>query len=330
MRRALLTLALLLAPAIASAQCAGEDLVARLAAEDPATHAHLMAEAEAVPNGHGRLWQVVSGEAAPSHIFGTFHTPAAMGTVPEQALAALDTASVGAFEVTRAEVEALQARLQTDPSLIFDPVRPPLSTVLDAEALRAVRTGLTLRGMPGSLSEQMQPWALVPMLALPACHYRSVAHGGLPPDLALQDRATARHIAVVGLERAEDQIDAMRRLDPDRLMRMLSVGLDKPAGDEDQFATQLALYARGEIGAIATFGTWFAEQAGAGAEAEAFMVEFLREVSDARNHRWLPGLREMLDKGNAFVAVGALHLVGADGLVALLRAEGYEVTLVAP
>ena len=36
----------------------------------------------------------------------------------------------------------------------------------------------------------------------------------------------------------------------------------------------------------------------------------------------------LLEKGNAFIAVGALHLVGSTGLVAVLRARGYTVTAV--
>ena len=38
--------------------------------------------------------------------------------------------------------------------------------------------------------------------------------------------------------------------------------------------------------------------------------------------------RDMLANGGAFIAVGALHLVGKTGLVALYRQEGYRVTRV--
>jgi tetratricopeptide (TPR) repeat protein len=47
-----------------------------------------------------------------------------------------------------------------------------------------------------------------------------------------------------------------------------------------------------------------------------------------RNRAWIPALEKLAVTGHAFVAVGAGHLVGPDGVVALLRAKGYKVTRV--
>ena len=45
-----------------------------------------------------------------------------------------------------------------------------------------------------------------------------------------------------------------------------------------------------------------------------------------RNRAWLPTLEPELREGGAFVAVGAAHMLGPDGLVAHLRADGFTVT----
>lgn len=45
-----------------------------------------------------------------------------------------------------------------------------------------------------------------------------------------------------------------------------------------------------------------------------------------RNARMLKRLLPILSEGRAFVAVGALHLPGDDGLIALLRTSGYSLT----
>jgi uncharacterized protein len=45
-----------------------------------------------------------------------------------------------------------------------------------------------------------------------------------------------------------------------------------------------------------------------------------------RNKNWLPKLEALFArKSAAFVVVGAAHLVGPDGLVAMLKAKGYAV-----
>jgi hypothetical protein len=45
-----------------------------------------------------------------------------------------------------------------------------------------------------------------------------------------------------------------------------------------------------------------------------------------RNLRWLPEVEAMLASGRIhFVAVGALHLVGDEGLVELMKDKGYRV-----
>jgi uncharacterized protein len=46
----------------------------------------------------------------------------------------------------------------------------------------------------------------------------------------------------------------------------------------------------------------------------------------ARNRAWLPKIEALFSRGRpAFVVVGAAHLVGPDGLVAMLKAKGYQL-----
>jgi uncharacterized protein YbaP (TraB family) len=54
----------------------------------------------------------------------------------------------------------------------------------------------------------------------------------------------------------------------------------------------------------------------------------LRLLLGARNERWLPFVEKLVAEGGGFLAAGAGHLPGTDGLVALLRARGYQVTRV--
>ncbi|MBL8622686.1 MAG: TraB/GumN family protein [Myxococcales bacterium] len=50
---------------------------------------------------------------------------------------------------------------------------------------------------------------------------------------------------------------------------------------------------------------------------------------DQLNDDWLAAIVAAVDRGDAFVAIGCAHLVGADGVVARLAARGYAVTRIA-
>jgi hypothetical protein len=46
---------------------------------------------------------------------------------------------------------------------------------------------------------------------------------------------------------------------------------------------------------------------------------------DNRNKNWVIQLREILPEKNIFIAVGAGHMVGENGLISLLKKEGYTL-----
>lgn len=56
----------------------------------------------------------------------------------------------------------------------------------------------------------------------------------------------------------------------------------------------------------------------------------MTELVDDRNIKWMDQLPQILSDGNAFIAVGALHLPGEKGLINLLQAKGYTVKPVMP
>ena len=49
------------------------------------------------------------------------------------------------------------------------------------------------------------------------------------------------------------------------------------------------------------------------------------KLLDNRNKAWMTQLPSLFSEQSTFVAVGALHLSGKNGLVNLLRAQGYTV-----
>ena len=55
-------------------------------------------------------------------------------------------------------------------------------------------------------------------------------------------------------------------------------------------------------------------------------TQFFTDILDKRNLNWLPKIKTAIKKESCFFAIGAAHLAGNNGLVNLLRKEGFGVT----
>jgi uncharacterized protein YbaP (TraB family) len=62
--------------------------------------------------------------------------------------------------------------------------------------------------------------------------------------------------------------------------------------------------------------------------AAEVVQEFTARLVVERNYRMAERIQPQLREGNALIAVGALHLPGEEGLLALLAEEGYRVSAV--
>ncbi|MGH8120685.1 MAG: TraB/GumN family protein, partial [Gammaproteobacteria bacterium] len=61
---------------------------------------------------------------------------------------------------------------------------------------------------------------------------------------------------------------------------------------------------------------------------EQFYADLFRELLTDRNRVMVERMQPILDAGNAFIAIGAMHLPGADGVLSLLAREGYRISAV--
>lgn len=321
-----MTAAFLALPGTALAECGGQSMLPDLQTQNPTAHQQIFARAHAVPNAVGKFWKVEKPGVAPSHLFGTYHDTQAHELVEQQVWDALAGADSSWFELSLAEQERMQNDIAANPlELIFDVNAPPLSSRLDPSATKLIEAALADRGVPLEAAEQMREWMLVAILGFPACQFVAMQTGGIALDQKLAQFGVERGVPDNGLETYEQALDALEGLPFDDFSSMVvEFGVGREI-EEDMRRTRLALYKAGEIMAISEHGVWWAESKG---------VPRVREVSDRfleialnrRNQAWMEHLIPALDAGNAFVAVGALHLPGEVGLVELLRAEGWTVT----
>ena len=309
-----------------SAACAGTDLVPQLRSEDPQGYRAAQARADLVLNGTGRFWLIERDGVAPSWMLGTFHAPEGMDTLSAVIRSAFDGADHLVVELDSRQQEDMEARIATDPSFSFDLDADPLSSRLTPDQLAGLRLGLQARGMQLEMVENMRPWLLTSILALPACHLRAAAAGAQAMDSELIELAFRRGAEVTGLETYEQAIGAFKRVDRSILITALASAGKMIQIEEDLFRTNISLYQRGEIAMIEELNIYLSERYVPGEDYRASNAKLMSQLLDQRNRAWMRTLLGTLTEGNVFVAVGALHLPGTVGLVELLRAAGYTVT----
>lgn len=171
-------------------------------------------------------------------------------------------------------------------------------------------------GLDPQVLTTFQPWFAALMLdEMQMAKLGFAASSGVDEQLAT--RAASDNKEVVGLETIEDQLSIFSELSADeqrRYMRYSLDSLDTAAADLD---ATIAAWRQGDSKAMEKLlDDDFKE-----------FPELRRRLTVDRNRRWLEKILPML-KGNQdyLVTVGALHLVGSDGLVELLKKRGYEVT----
>lgn len=137
-------------------------------------------------------------------------------------------------------------------------------------------------------------------------------------DLAIKEKKEVRY-----LESAEEQIKIVFDQPLSRQFTLLRNGLDKPEdvnGAKGVISKLMHSYHAQELDSL---GILLKEQSGSSQEAFDFYDDLLR----LRNEKWLVAIKNELEIGrnSQFFGVGAGHLAGDDGLIQLLRDQGFTV-----
>lgn len=304
--------------------CTGTDLLADLQQSDPALFAKITKEADATPNGKGLLWKVEKQGQEPSFLFGTMHmTDPRVVSLTPAAQQAFDAAGTVVIETTDIlDQKSMMAAIVREPELTMFTDDTTLTSLLSPQDAELVAKALDKRGIPLASVAKMKPWILSAMVALPACEMARKAGGAPVLDIKLAEDAKAAGKSLEGLETIADQLGAMASLPIAFHMQGLVETLKLGTRIDDVIETMIVLYGQGYTGMI-----WPLFHAVLpGGDGDQDYADFEETMVTARNRVMAERAMPILAKGNAFIAVGALHLPGQEGLVELLRLRGYEMS----
>jgi uncharacterized protein YbaP (TraB family) len=170
-------------------------------------------------------------------------------------------------------------------------------------------------GIPIEPLKRFKPWMLA--MTLEEFEWEKAGFDAmLGLDRHFHDRAKVDGKLIQGLETVEFQISLFDQLGADDQDRMLT---DTLKNADSERANVLKLTGAWKVGDVATVEQIALDDV----KSDPAMYQRLLV---GRNRAWMPKLEALFARpGPAFVVVGAAHLVGPDGLLAMLKARGYQI-----
>jgi len=257
------------------------------------------------PPARPALWEISASEGIRGYLFGTIHTldedVAWRSEVFDRAFHDADTLVVEAAGITDAKAsERIWRRLAFSPNL------PPLTQRVAPGDAAALKAALDKAGLKESAFAGTESWAAALTLAKAL---RQEDGEGI--DIALLKNAKGKQ--VTELEGVMGQLAIFDRLAEEDQSALLAAVARSDPGEEARLAT---LWRAGDIDGIAA-------ETHKGILADPDLREALLV---ARNRVWEGRIESLLEaRRRPFVAVGAAHLAGPDGLPAMLAERGYTV-----
>lgn len=256
------------------------------------------------------LWEISgNGLSRPSYIFGTFHLMCKSDIhFSEQLKAALSNAHEMYMELD-----------MDDPGMMLSGMMmvnmkggkklKDLYTEAEYEKLNIFfKDSLQ---MPLSFLQTMKPYFLVAMMYPKMMPCKTVS--GVEEELVKLVKQQKKEIQ--GLETIEFQAAVFDSIPYEQQAKELLKSIDSMPTYKLYFDSMVQVYKNQQLDKMETLFN----------DNEFGMEEYQDILLDNRNKNWAEKLKTIMKKESVFVAVGAGHLPGEKGLLALLKKEGFKV-----
>ncbi len=260
------------------------------------------------------IW-VVKGPHATVYLFGTIHALDKEHPWRSPKIdAAIQQSQALWLEIPNADdaaaIQPLMLQLGID-------MAHPLSSKLTPDQMTKLTKAAS--AIPGGVAilDPMRPWLAGMMLSL-----APVLQAGFDPEsaveLQLKPEFTKADKPVKGFETAEQQIHYFSDLSDKVQLDFLVSELDDSDDAVDKFKALVAAWYAGDTEKLEAINNTELQQK----HPDLFQILVVK-----RNQNFTAQIQQMLKgEGVTFVAVGAGHMVGKEGVPAMLEKQGYKVT----
>lgn len=268
---------------------------------------------EAIANETGILWRIEKAGVAASYLLGTAHVsdPRITNFKAElnQVLDDVDSISL--------EIDLNPANQMHMAGMMMAP-GGRLEDQLGQAYFEKLMVEMNTLQVPAEMVQMFKPWAAALAISLPTNHDASQAM-----DVLIYQFAHANGKAFHALEAIEEQIGVFENLTSAQQIIFLQLTIDSLALRDTLYEKVLDAYLASDLGLLMMIN----EESMIMAPPD-FVEPLMYALVDLRNLGMLQRMQPRLAEGNALVAVGALHLPGEQGLLALLRGQGFKVSAI--
>lgn len=260
------------------------------------------------------LWKI-SKEGKHLYLGGTVHLLSAKDLPFPQAFDRVYAeAQLLAFETDIARLEDPAIQFQLMSSLAYQDGRM-LNQVISAGLYEELNQYLLSRGLMPNMFLTMKPSGV--MLMMLSIEFKRLGINQDGADSHYFKRALADNKPVLGLEKIEQHLAYLADMGMGNEERFLRQTLDDIHKTETMMDEIVAGWKNGDAALLEKLTV-------------SDMREYYPKLYDTllvqRNYNWLPQVRKMAKTPEVeLILVGAAHLIGPDGLLALLQAEGYTI-----
>lgn len=268
-------------------------------------------------SGKGLVWEITGkGLKEPSYLFGTYHllTNSYLNEIPQVKQSLAKTKGL----VVEAVIDS--SKLQSIAMMAIMPDKK-ISGMITPEEAKLVSAELeALMGVNLSAVDQLKPSSVIVLMTVLYAQKQNTAvlkkYPGQPMDVHLAAVAKKDLKTVTALETIEQQMNFLYNHFPlEEQARQLVIFVKQKEISEQSQAKLLEIYLEHDLEQLHRYADSLPKDMG---DSDFLLKD--------RNATWMKTLPDLMAKESQFIAVGALHLAGPDGLISLLQKQGYKIT----
>ena len=266
------------------------------------------------------LWEISgNGLQAPSYLYGTIHMINRKDFIMSpKTLEAFEKAERVTFEINMEEMNDMAAMM---PLMMkaFMKGDTTLEDLLSEADYKTVADHFEKIGLPMMFLNRIKPMFLSALASEDALQLQENPGEVVSYEMEFMEMARKDGKSVSGLETAEYQMSMFDSIPYKAQAEMLVQSINSNDTDDDQFHQMVDLYKAQDLQGLQKMP---ASDEGNGKYGDLLL--------NRRNQNWIPEMEKMMAEKPTFFAVGAGHLSGEEGVIALLRRKGYLLKPVMP